>query len=72
MKRGKGTGGLEAVDRLTARQKALALDIDPSLDPFYQHLAHHTLWDKMGGAQTTHADLVKAMKDYKVGGLVRG
>jgi len=70
MKRGKGTGGLEAVDRLTARQKALALDIDPSLDPFYQHLAHHTLWDKMGGAQTTHADLVKAMKDYKEGGPV--
>jgi hypothetical protein len=68
MKRGQGAGGLEAVDRLTARQKALDLNIDPSLQPFYQHLTHHALWDKMGDAQTTHADLIKAMQGYAAGG----
>lgn len=70
MNRGKGQGGREAVDRLAARQTALGLDIDPALDPFYQHLTHHAVWDKVGNNQTTHDDLVKAMRNYKDGGMV--
>jgi hypothetical protein len=69
MNRGKGQGGREAVDRLAARQEALGLDIDPSLDPFYQHLTHHAVWDKVGDNKTTHDDLVKAMRNYAEGGL---
>ncbi|MEY4443782.1 MAG: hypothetical protein RL442_2782, partial [Pseudomonadota bacterium] len=70
MNRGKGQGGREAVDRLAARQEALGLELDPSLDPFYQHLTHHAVWDKVGNNQTTHDDLVKAMRNYKAGGQV--
>ena len=70
MNRGKGLGGREAVDRLAARQEALGLELDPSLDPFYQHLTHHAVWDKVGNNQTTHDDLVKAMRNYKAGGQV--
>jgi hypothetical protein len=70
LNRGKGFGGREAVDRLAARQAAMGLAIDPSLDPFYQHLTHHTIWDKIGNDQTTHQDLIEAMKNYKAGGPV--
>ena len=68
--RGGGTGGRELVDRLTARQEALGLKLDPSLDPFYQHLGHHAVWDKIGNTETTHEDLVRAMRDYNKGGAV--
>jgi hypothetical protein len=68
-KRGKGQGGEEAVERLAERQKAMGLELDPSLDPFYQHLTHHAIWDKIGDSQTTHDDVIKAMKNYKQGGL---
>jgi hypothetical protein len=71
MARGKGLGAREAVDRLAARQSALGLDIDPSLEPYYQHLAHHAIWDKVAGEKTTHDDLVKALRGYKQGGKVK-
>jgi hypothetical protein len=60
-RRGGGKGGDQAVDRLAERQLKLALALDPSLAPNYQHLAHHTLWDKVGGTETTHDDLIRAM-----------
>jgi hypothetical protein len=71
LNRGKGAGGREAVDRLAARQEALGLKIDPALDPYYQHLAHHAVWDKIGGDKTTHQDLIDAMTNYKDGGKVK-
>lgn len=61
MRRGGGTGGDQAVDRLASRQEQLALALDPSLASQYQHLAHHTLWDALGGTKTTHDDLIRAM-----------
>jgi hypothetical protein len=70
MTRGKGVGGEEAVARLADRQRAMDMSLDPSLDPFYQHLVHHTVWDKLGNEQTTHDDLVKAMRGYADGGEV--
>jgi len=70
MTRGKGVGGEEAVARLADRQRAMGMSLDPSLDPFYQHLVHHTVWDKLGNEQTTHDDLVKAMRGYAEGGEV--
>ena len=68
MARGKGLGAREAVDRLAARQSALGLDIDPTLDPHYQHLAHHAVWDKIADEKTTHDDLMRALRGYKAGG----
>lgn len=70
LSRGKGQGGREAVDRLAARQEAMQLSIDPSLDPHYQHLSHHAIWDAVGGEKTTHQDLIDAMKNYSEGGPV--
>ena len=70
MARGKGKGAREAVDRLSSRQRAMGLDIDPSLLPFYQHLAHHAVWDKASGTETTHDDLMRAMRGYAQGGDV--
>jgi hypothetical protein len=70
MNRGKGTGAREAVDRLAARQQAMNLGIDPALLPHYQHLAHHAVWDAVGKNQTTHEDLMRAMRGYDKGGSV--
>jgi hypothetical protein len=65
-----GAGGVEGVERLSARQKALGLKLPPELDPYYQHLAHHAIWDKAGDEVTTHSDVVKAMREFAVGGRV--
>lgn len=70
MNRGKGKGAREAVDRLSARQRAMGLAIDPELAAHYQHLAHHAVWDKTAGAKTTHEDLIRAMRGYDNGGSV--
>ena len=70
MNRGKGRGAREAVDRLASRQTAMGFDIDPGLAPHYQHLAHHAVWDKASGTETTHDDLMRAMRGYAQGGNV--
>lgn len=61
MRRQGGTGGDQAVDRLASRQQKMNLEISPELQPFYQHLTHHAVWDKIGNSITTHSDIVKAM-----------
>ena len=71
MRRRGGLGGEQAVGRLAGRQEEMGLDIDPSLNPFYQHLTHHAVWDKVADEQTTHDDLVRAMMGYKDGGEVK-
>ena len=69
--RQRGAGGVEGVERLAARQRALGLELPPELNPYYQHLAHHAIWDKAGDETTTHADVVNAMKNFAVGGAAR-
>lgn len=64
--RGGGEGGVEAVERLAARQRALGLDAPQKYDPFYQHLAHHAIWDKASNETTTHADVVNAMRNAAI------
>lgn len=70
MSRGRGAGGQEAVDRLSARHEALGYDIPHELLPHAQHLIHHDIWDQLGGTQTTHEDLIRAMRGYAEGGEV--
>jgi len=65
-----GLGGVEGVERLSARQSALDLALPEELRPYYQHLAHHSIWDKAGDEVTTHSDVVKAMREFAVGGRV--
>jgi hypothetical protein len=62
--------GFDAVDRLAARQTALNPSMDPGLEPFRQHLTHHTIWDKAGNEQTTHSDVIDAMRHANAGGRV--
>lgn len=62
--------GYEAVDRLAARQEALNPKMDPALEPFRQHLTHHAIWDKAGNEETTHEDVMRAMRGAKDGGRI--
>lgn len=64
-----GQGGVEGVERLAARQQALDLDLPEELRPYYQHLAHHAIWDKAGDEVTTHSDIINALQNYRHGGL---
>jgi len=57
-----------AVNRLADRQTELGLKHDKSMSPFYQHLTHHAIWDKTGGEETTHDDLMQALRGAKDGG----
>lgn len=66
LSRGGGAGSVEAVQRLAERMNDLGLETPDNLKPYYQHLAHHTVWDKVSGTKTTHADIINAMKRYGV------
>jgi hypothetical protein len=48
---------------------AMNLDTPPELRPFYQHLAHHAVWDAVGGSSTTHADVMTCMRLAGVAGI---
>lgn len=48
--------------QLESRLEALNVKMPKELQPFYQHLAHHALWDAVGGTETTHADVVDCMR----------
>lgn len=62
--------GYAAVDRLAARQAALNPRMDPDLEPFRQHLTHHAIWDKAGNEETTHDDVINAMRHAADGGRI--
>lgn len=62
--------GSEAVDRLAARQEAMGLKAPEGMEPYYQHLAHHAVWDKVGNEQTTHQDVINAMRHAATGGAI--
>ena len=71
LSRKKGEGSVEAVRRLTARMEDLNLALPPELEPYRQHLTHHTVWDKASNEMTTHEDVRNALKNYAGGGLVK-
>jgi hypothetical protein len=50
------------VDELAERQRQLNLEMPQGMEPFRQHLTHHTLWDAYGGDTTTHGNVVRAMR----------
>ena len=41
----------------------LKMTMPAKFKPFSLHLAHHALWDKIGGSKTTHADIIDAMRN---------
>ena len=62
--------GFDAVDRLAARQTALNPKLQSGLEPFRQHLTHHAIWDKAGNEETTHSDVIDAMRHANAGGRI--
>jgi hypothetical protein len=65
-----GSGGIEAVNRLAARQQAMNLSLPEHLHPYYQHLAHHAIWDAAGGDETTHQDVINSLAHAATGGTI--
>ena len=70
LRRKSGMGAEEGVERLAARQKAMDLTTPSDLEPYYQHLAHHAIWDKASNEETTHQDVMDAMRHAADGGRI--
>jgi hypothetical protein len=70
LRRKGGEGATEAVERLSARQQAMDLQLPEELKPYYQHLAHHAVWDKAADEVTTHEDVMSAMRGAAHGGEI--
>jgi hypothetical protein len=70
LRRKGGQGATEAVERLSARQQAMDLQLPEELKPYYQHLAHHAVWDKAADEVTTHEDVMNAMRGAAYGGAI--
>jgi hypothetical protein len=70
LRRKGGEGATEAVERLSARQRAMNLELPEELKPYYQHLAHHAVWDKAANEVTTHEDVMNAMRGAASGGEI--
>jgi len=70
LRRKGGQGATEAVERLSARQQAMDLQLPEELRPYYQHLAHHAVWDKAANEVTTHEDVMNAMRGAAHGGEI--
>lgn len=50
------------VKALNKRMKALKIRMPERYMPFYNHLAHHTVWDAINRTKTVHRPLYKAME----------
>jgi hypothetical protein len=71
MRRGKGAGAEEAVERLRDRIAALDFAMPAEYRPFAPHLAHHTMWDAAENDLTTHSDIKRSMLNRADGGPVQ-
>jgi hypothetical protein len=60
----------EAMRRIMDRQRALNLAVPKELEPHYHALAHHTIWDASEGTDTTHQDVINAMRHAASGGAI--
>ena len=72
LRRKSGQGATEAVERLADRQRAMGLETPSGMEPYYQHLTHHAVWDKAADEQTTHQDVMDAMRHAADGGRIEG
>jgi len=49
------------IKELNRRLQALAIDTPAEFRPYYEHLAHHAVWDRVGETQTFHDEIIKCM-----------
>jgi len=52
----------EIRQQLAKRLATMNVKMPVRYKPFYQHLVHHAVWDKIGQTATTHQSLIDAMK----------
>ena len=45
------------------KMRALRMRMPPRYKPFYEHLAHHALWDAVAETKTSHQNIIDAMKN---------
>ena len=62
-------GQVDPVLRLAARHSALNIKMPSELQPHYQHLVHHAVWEH-GGEPVTHEDIINAMRHAASGGEI--
>ncbi len=51
------------MDIFNKKMAGLKMRMPVKYKPFYLHLAHHALWDRIGNSKTTHADIIDAMEN---------
>jgi len=47
------------VQELGSRFRQMEVRVEPELRPFYEHLVHHAVWDKLGGVYDANQQLFK-------------
>jgi len=47
------------VEELGSRFRKMEVRVEPELRPFYEHLVHHAVWDKLGGVYDANQQLFK-------------
>jgi len=50
------------LELLNRSMRSLKVQMPERYQPFYEHLAHHTFWDRVGGTKTTHQEIIDAME----------
>ncbi len=53
----------EFQEALAGRLADMKVKMPKRYQPFYQHLTHHAVWDRIGKTETTHQDMIDAMKN---------
>jgi hypothetical protein len=50
------------IEQLNKQMRGLKVSMPARYQPFYEHLTHHTFWDRIGGTKTTHQEIIEAME----------
>jgi len=51
------------MDLFNKKMSSIKMSMPAKYKPFYLHLAHHALWDRIGDTKTTHSQIIDAMEN---------
>jgi hypothetical protein len=54
------------IETLNDKMRAMDLALPTDLRPFYEHLAHYTIWEAVGGAEVTHQAIKNCMAQSRL------
>jgi hypothetical protein len=60
------------IETLNDKMRAMDLALPTDLRPFYEHLAHYTIWEAVGGAEVTHQAIKNCMAQSAPSSVRRG